>query len=102
MKEDLLCIILIMEKYQQHLKKTMMTNEDWFKKYDEHLPSFRWFIHKYFVTQVWVDLCKAREEEDRAEMCRIMNVIWFELPDNKFNIITNPVGWSEFLSLVED
>jgi len=79
-----------------------MTDEQWFKLYDESLPSFRWFIHKYFVTQLWVDLQQARKDEDKRKMLTIMNSIWAMLPDNRFNIIKNPVGWSEFLALVEE
>lgn len=79
-----------------------MTNEDWFKYYDENLPSFKWFILKYFVTDVWLDLKEARDNNDRPRMISLMNNIWFQLPDHRFNIIENPVGWSEFLHLVEN
>lgn len=79
-----------------------MDDATWFKQYDESLPSFRWFIMKYFNTDLWLRLQQARADSDKASVVIIMNDIWFLLPDNRFNIIENPVGWSEFLALIED
>lgn len=79
-----------------------MDNAEWFDYYDEQKLSFKWFILRYFVTDIWLDLEKAREQNNRGEMTNIMNNIWINLPDHKFNIIRNPLGWEEFLHLIED
>lgn len=79
-----------------------MTDKEWFAYYDEHKLAFKWFILGYFQADVWMGLEKNRLAEDRTSMTTTMNNIWFVLPDNRFNIIRNPLGWSEFLTLVEE
>ena len=79
-----------------------MKDKDWFAYYDEHKLAFKWFILKYFEADIWLNLEKSRVEEDRDHMLYMMNEIWFRLPDHRFNIIVNPLGWSEFLHLIEE
>jgi hypothetical protein len=79
-----------------------MTEQDWLKQYDESQAEFRWFIVKYFKTSVWADLVLLREKAQAHKMATLLGNIWFELPDNKFNIMENPKGWNEFLGLIDD
>ena len=79
-----------------------MNNGEWFKYYDENKLSFKWFILQYFQADIWLGLEKDRKDENRAGMTTTMNLIWYQLPDHRFNIINNPLGWSEFLHLVEE
>lgn len=77
-----------------------MSNLEWFKLWDETSPKFQWFIAQYFGSR-WKLLEVDRTKENRLGMEHILNDIWFFLPDNRFNIIENPAGWSEFLALIE-
>ena len=76
-----------------------MTDQEWIAYFDEHKDKFKWFIGA--VSQ-WLPLKRARSARDRKQMTSIMNHVWFILPDNRFNIIENPKGWSEFLTLIEE
>ena len=78
-----------------------MNEQEWLKLYDETKENFRWFITKYFPLR-WERMERLRSENDQQGMIKIMNDVWFELPDNKFNIMVNPKGWSDFLNLIED
>jgi hypothetical protein len=77
-----------------------MTKEEWFQFVDANYPKFVWFIEKYTP--------KAKEKLDKLiaerslSVFTMLNSIWFELPDNQFNIIENPDGWTEFLFLLEN
>jgi len=81
---------------------TEKETEDWFKKFDETKDKFKWFWDYYIAEELWEQLMKAREEKDQNEMLCIMNGVWFDLPDGRFNIQNNPAGWKEFLYLIED
>ena len=79
-----------------------MTDEEWFKLFDETSETFKWFWDLYIAEEVWDDLILARKKQNRLIMSCIMNEVWFDLPDSKFNIIENPKGWREFLHLIEE
>jgi hypothetical protein len=74
----------------------------WFTYFDQNKDKFKWFFDRYFDPCVWTDLMGAREREDHSKMDIIMNIVWYELPDSRFNIQNNPTGWSEFLQLLEE
>jgi len=78
-----------------------MSNLDWFKLWDETSPKFQWFIEQYFP-QAWEQLEVNRTKGNRYGMSNLLQLIWFHLPDNKFNIRENPKGWFEFLALIEE
>lgn len=81
-----------------------MTNEEleqWYKDYDEGKEKFKWFIEKYFGIALWNKLEQARAEKNEPIMREIINTVWFYLPNNKFDIIENPEGWTEFLRVIE-
>jgi len=80
---------------------TAQETQDWFKQFDDTKETFHWFFTKYYETIVWEDLIKYRTEKDWNEMMKIMNAVWFSLPDSQFNSVVSPPGWSEFLSLIE-
>ena len=80
----------------------METNLDTFEKFDECYPKFKWFIEKHFKDDVIEKIESARIDRDDRTLLRILNMIWFYLPDDQYNIITNPPGWSEFLYLLEN
>jgi hypothetical protein len=72
----------------------------WLQDYDKSYPIFEWFIQKYCSTTIPM-LKEAREQGNTPRMINLLNDVWFDLPDSKFNIIQNPKGWKEFLSLIE-
>ena len=78
----------------------METNLDTFEKFDECYPKFKWFIEKHFKDDVIEKIESARIDRNDRELLRILNMIWFYLPDDQYNIMVNPPGWSEFLYLI--
>ena len=79
-----------------------MNKQTWFEYYDEHESKFRWFFQDYGFDVLWNGLREARGCQDISAMFSFMNEVWFRLPDNKFNIMENPSGWSQFLHLLEE
>lgn len=76
-------------------------NKLWFEKFDAALPEFKWFVEQYFPE--WVELMlQLRKEENKDGLNFLLNKIWFHLPDGRFNIVVNPKGWRQFLSLIEE
>lgn len=78
-----------------------MTKQEWLDYYDENREHFGWFIVDYFPEWV-IPLTYARHKEQTGRIITILNDIWFRLPDNRFNIVENPPGWSQFLHLIEN
>lgn len=72
------------------------------KDYLQQKDSFRWFIERYFGKEKFVELWNLAENNEEDKLRSELNSIWYELPDNLFNIINNPAGWDEFLRLVEE
>lgn len=79
-----------------------MNDEKWFELFDNTKDKFEWFIKKYFDSNIWSNLLIQRENKNVSKIKTILYVVWYFLPDEKFNIIENPSGWSEFLTLIED
>lgn len=71
------------------------------KRFLELLPKFQWFIKRWFGQETVDYLKQLANEGKEAELSIKLNDIWFELPDDVFNIRENPDGWNEFLSLIE-
>ena len=65
------------------------------------LPKMEGFIDKHFPKTKPV-LLASLDQGDYIKARRILNEIWFYLPDGQFNIKENPLGFSELLSLIED
>ena len=78
------------------------TDAELLQEFDEGLPEFQWFIKEYFKPIIMERILKAREKEQIHELRDLLTDVWFNLPDNKFNIIENPKGWNEFLNVIED
>ena len=78
-----------------------MTEEQWFKQFDETKDTFEWFVRKHFPF-AWDELLRLRELKIQQAMLSLMGEIWYYLPDETFNIKVNPKGWNEFLALIED
>lgn len=78
-----------------------MTNQEWLALYDKTSPMFKWFIEKYFKGYA-EKLAQYRIHRKWSDMLNLMNDMWFRLPDNRFNIIENPEGWGEFVTLLEN
>jgi hypothetical protein len=79
-----------------------MNKKQWLTQFDITYTKFMWFFIDYGFGQDWLNLIKLRKMGEWRSMLVIMNNVWFRLPDNKFNIIENPPGWSEFLILIEE
>jgi hypothetical protein len=82
------------------MKTALRTDLTLFEKFDECYPKFKWFIEKHFKDDVIEKIEEARIERDKVMLLRILNMIWFYLPDDQYNIMTNPEGWSEFIYLI--
>lgn len=76
----------------------MNLQQEWLRYYDENFHKFEWFLEK--LPEQYTQLKDARKDINVKIMIQTMNNIWFLLPDS-FNIINNPKGWNEFLSLIE-
>ena len=72
------------------------------QKFLELLPKFQWFIERWFGQKTVEYLKQLANDNKEAELSNRLNGIWFELPDDIFNIRENPEGWNEFLSLIEE
>jgi hypothetical protein len=81
---------------------TTEEKQEWLQLFDKTCNTFKWFWTKYGYSDLWILLIMEREYENIDAMKRIMNDVWFELPDGRFNIMVNPKGWSEFLNLIEE
>lgn len=68
----------------------------------ELLPKFQWFIERWFGKKTVDYLISLANDNKDDELSSNLNDIWFELPDDTFNIRENPEGWSEFLSILEN
>lgn len=77
-----------------------MTKQEWLQLFDDTKDNFKWFFDDYGYD--WNKLLELRKAEDQDGMYSYMNNVWFELPDNQFNIMRNPKGWSDFLNLLEE
>lgn len=78
-----------------------MIQTEWIKQFHRTKEEFRWFIDEYYpgVFEVIEILVNS---EKLINAYSIMNDIWFNLPDSKFNIIENPKSWNAFLALLEE
>jgi hypothetical protein len=74
--------------------------EEKYKLFLDTYKEFDWFIIEYFgeeSLEVLIDFAKV----ENPVLFDVLNDMWYELPDNKFNIIENPKGWNEFLTIIE-
>ena len=78
-----------------------MTDKKWFELFDDTKHSFKWFFMDYGYSLIWEGINIYRNQKNRIKMLYLMNKVWFQLPDNKFNIMENPKGWNQFLALLE-
>lgn len=79
-----------------------ITASQWLDTYDYQFESFKWFIKDYFGDVMLEQLNRLRRQGDIIGLFTTLNLVWFHLPDRVFNIMENPAGWSQFLSLVEN
>ena len=72
------------------------------RNYLEKKGLFKWFIERYYGLQKYMDLWELAENNQEEHLHNELNAIWFELPDNVFNIQNNPPGWEAFISLIDE
>ena len=81
----------------------MRTKIQWLEEFDQTMPKCKWFIDRYLNDAIYDQLMLYRKENNTLEIYKILDHIWFELPDSF--CITNQVamdnGWREFLHLIE-
>ena len=82
-------------------KLNAMTEQEWLKRFDESKQEFKWFIDQYFPGN-FSKLEHMRNMCRWSSMLNLMNDMWYKLPDDKFNIVEKPKGWSQYVSLLED
>jgi len=75
---------------------------DYCKQFLEKNSEFKWFIIRYYGNDKNEYLKQLATENRESELRKILNDIWFRLPDHIFNIIENPPGWNTFLEFVEE
>jgi hypothetical protein len=80
----------------------MLEMTDYCKQFLEKNSEFRWFIIRYYGNDKNEYLKQLATENRESELRKILNDIWFQLPDHIFNIIENPPGWNTFLEFVEE
>lgn len=71
-----------------------------FEKFDQGYPKFKWFIEKHFKEDVLEKIESHRVNRDERKLLQILNLIWFYLPDDEYNIMVNPPGWNELLHVI--
>lgn len=74
--------------------------EQWFLDFDERKDKMKWFITEFFPG-CWEELMEKRETRNHDAMRKILNEVWFWLPDGRFNLKNDPAGFRELLYLVE-
>lgn len=84
------------------MELNIRSDEEFLLEFDTNLPLFQWCIEENFRPKILERLLIARKKEQVHEIKKLLNDIWFYLPDNKFNVIENPKGFSELLHLVEE
>lgn len=78
----------------------MRTDQEIFNAFDLGYPKFKWFIEEYFQPSTIKKIEAYRVDKDIRNLMRSLNNVWFSLPDDKFNVMTNPPGWDEFLNVI--
>lgn len=63
---------------------------------------FRWFIEKYYGPKKYLDLWELAKQGEEKALRDDLNSIWYELPDNIFNLSVCPPGWESFVSLIDE
>ena len=82
-----------------------MKDSQWFRYFENTNQKFKWFFLEYGYVEdwkwlKWAFIHRDKDPSARVKMTNIMNKVWLELPDSKFNIMQNPPGWHEFLYLL--
>ena len=76
----------------------MITPEEWIKELNERYPKFRWFV----PNEIKEPLALAMFTKNYGNALSLLSQLWYILPDNEFNIIENPPGWSDLLFLIDN
>jgi len=71
------------------------------KKFLATMENMRWFIIQYFGNDTMNSLINLANEGNGKKLIDMLSNIWFELPDNLFNIVENPPGWEDLLAIIE-
>ena len=74
--------------------------QDLCKKFIATAAKFDWFIKRYYGEDLLLDLHELATGGNGQKLVDILNNIWFDLPDSRFNVIENPPGWNEFLDII--
>lgn len=82
--------------------KTRKELSDLCREYLEKKELFKWFIEKYYGLSKYIELWELAESDQEEHLRSELNSIWFDLPDNIFNIQNNPPGWDAFVTLIEE
>lgn len=87
---------------QQIKKKTRDQLCDLCRNYLEKKERFKWFIEKYYGLQKYLELWELAENDQEYHLRNELEAIWFDLPDNIFNIQCAPPGWESFIALIDE
>ena len=71
------------------------------REYLNRKDQFKWFIERYFGKERFIKLYDLALSDMETELYSELESIWFDLPDNIFNISVSPKGWSMFVELLD-
>lgn len=64
--------------------------------------TFYWILDRY-LKKDYIEYYRTLAFYNMSEeLYNHLNKLWYALPDSVFNFEVNPVGWSEFVSLIDD
>lgn len=72
------------------------------KDYLSKKELFKWFIEKYYGLERYLELWELAEQGKEDALRGELNSIWYELPDNIFNLQVCPPGWGAFITLIDE
>jgi len=74
---------------------------EFIERYLEKRDAIEDIVNEYFPNKMIV-MDEMAKDKRKGELTKELAMIWFLLPDGKFNIMRNPPGWSEFLYIIEE
>lgn len=72
------------------------------KDYLSKKELFKWFIEKYYGLKKYLELWELAEQGKEDALRGELNSMWYELPDNIFNLQVCPPGWETFVTLIDE
>lgn len=78
-----------------------MKRTEYCQRFLQSCSEFRWIIQQQFGTSRYVELIEYAENNDEETLKTEIYDAWYDLPQDVFNMQTNPKGYETLLSFVE-